>query len=73
MAGSVLGLFYYLRVISTLFATSGMPVRSAAPARGGPAIAGNVVLGALAVLLVWFGVYPDPATHLIRATAMLLP
>lgn len=27
-----------------------------------------VVLGGLALLLIWFGVYPEPLLHLLRAT-----
>ena len=61
---SVIGLFYYLRVVVTLF--------SAAPERQSwiPKIewGSALILGGLAVLLIWFGVYPAPLLNLIRAT-----
>jgi NADH-quinone oxidoreductase subunit N len=61
---SVIGLFYYLRIVVTLF--------SAAPDRQSPVqklgLGSAVVLGGLAVLLIWFGVYPAPLLNLIRAT-----
>ena len=62
---SVVGLFYYLRILVTLY--------SALPARPTPtrslAWGSAFVLGGLAVLLLWFGVYPEPLLKLIR-TAM---
>ena len=61
---SVIGLFYYLRVVVTLF--------SAAPEGQSPLQrlqwGSALCLGGLAVLLVWFGVYPAPLLDLIRAT-----
>jgi NADH-quinone oxidoreductase subunit N len=61
---SVIGLFYYLRIVVALF--------SAAPERQAPIQTiewgSAIVLGGLAVLLIWFGVYPAPLLNLIRAT-----
>lgn len=61
---SVIGLFYYLRIVVTLF--------SAGPARQFPRQTldwgSAMVLGGLAALLIWFGVYPAPLLNLIRAT-----
>jgi len=61
---SVAGLFYYLRIVVALF--SAVPERQPSVARleWGSAL----VLGGLAVLLIWFGVYPAPLLNLIRAT-----
>ena len=61
---SVIGLLYYLRIAVTLF--SAVPERQFAMQRlkWGSAI----VLGGLAVLLIWFGVYLAPLLNLIRAT-----
>ncbi len=54
---SVVGLFYYLRVVVTIFSAppEGTGVR---PVLRIPAPSG-ILLGALSVLLVWFGVYPS--------------
>jgi len=61
---SVIGLFYYLRVVVTLFSAS--PERQFSMQRLGRGSA--LVLGGLAVLLIGFGVYPAPLLNLIRAT-----
>ncbi|HZP89123.1 MAG TPA: NADH-quinone oxidoreductase subunit N [Burkholderiales bacterium] len=69
--GSVIGLFYYLRVISALFAQPPASIPMAALSAGSSAAASDVVLVVLTLLLVWFGVYPEPAMQLIRLTATL--
>jgi len=61
---SVIGLFYYLRIVVTLFSASPERQFSVQSLGSGSAF----VLGGLAVLLVWFGVYPAPLLNLIRAT-----
>ena len=61
---SVIGLFYYLRVVVTLF--SAAPERRAS--MEGIQWSSALILGGLAVLLIWFGVYPAPLLNLIRAT-----
>ena len=62
---SVIGAFYYLRVIFALYAGTGeVPEPSSPPA---PRIAlGASVLVVLTLLLVWLGVYPAPLLHVIR-------
>ena len=59
---SVAGLFYYLRIVAALYAD---PAEHAAPA---PAVSRSaaLVLAVLALLLIWFGVYPTPLLNLIR-------
>jgi NADH-quinone oxidoreductase subunit N len=51
---SVIGLFYYLRIIVAMFSPSekegAIPVRHSR--------SGNAILAALAILLIWLGVYP---------------
>src|SRR3984885_2875833 len=63
VATSVAGLFYYLRIVAVLYAD---PAEQAAPA---PPVSrsATLVLAVLALLLVWFGVYPIPLLNLIRA------
>ena len=61
---SVIGLFYYLRIVVTLF--SEVPEHPFSVQRLGWGTA--FVLGGLAVLLIGFGVYPAPLLNLIRAT-----
>jgi NADH-quinone oxidoreductase subunit N len=61
---SVAGLFYYLRIVVTLYSD---PPEHAAPiqvvSRGGA-----FILVALTILLIWFGVYPTPLLNLIRTS-----
>jgi len=59
---SVIGLFYYLRVVVTMFAR----VRQEAPRAEPHAIGGSYVLVGLTILLVWLGVYPVPFLNVIR-------
>jgi len=64
---SVIGLFYYLRIVVTLF--SAVPERpDRQSSMKGIEWGSAFVLGALAILLIWFGVYPAPLLNLIRAT-----
>ena len=65
---SVAGLFYYLRIVVALY--SAPPEHVAA--RPGLARASALVLGALAILLIWFGVYPAPLLDLVRSTLVLI-
>jgi NADH-quinone oxidoreductase subunit N len=65
---SVIGLYYYLRIVVTLY--SGLSASAEAP----PAtvrlpLLGTYTLAALAILLLWFGVYPSPLLNLIQTLA----
>lgn len=61
---SVIGLFYYLRVLVTMYArtTEAFPASSLFHPAG-------AVLIALTVLLVWFGVYPEVLLSLVRTAS----
>lgn len=71
--GSIMGLYYYLRIVIAMFrfptaANSNTPMYpSAIP------MAGNLTLILLVLLLLWWGVYPDPLIHLITETAAIAP
>ena len=65
---SVMGLFYYLRVIVVLYA----PLPEAAGAVGSSMPAGLIALAVLMVLLLGIGVYPGPILEVI-ATMGALP
>lgn len=60
---SVAGLFYYLRIVVALYSTPSepAPVQTVSPR-------GALVVVLLAVLLIYFGVYPSPLLNLIRTT-----
>jgi NADH-quinone oxidoreductase subunit N len=58
---SVIGLFYYLRIIVMMFSAS---EKEGPPARRSRS--SGAVLTALAILLIWLGVYPGPVIDIIR-------
>ena len=61
---SVAGLFYYLRIVVALFED---PPEHAVPSQA-LSRGGVLVLVALAVLVIWLGVYPSPLLDLIRTS-----
>lgn len=64
---STIGLFYYLRVITTLFHQPVSEGQEPEPApRRAPAVA--LVLAVLTAFLVWFGVFPAPLLRVIQST-----
>lgn len=63
---SVIGLFYYLRIIVSLFDRPG----EAAASRS--SYSGSIVLAVLTILLIWIGVYPAPVITLIQRTVSSL-
>lgn len=65
--GSVIGLFYYLRVIVVM--SSSICEACARTARAAH-WAGYSAVAILAVALIWLGVYPTPLISLIRLTAL---
>ena len=65
---SVIGLFYYLRIVVALFTPADdVPHPAEELSRSGGA-----VLALLTLLLVWLGVYPGPLIDLIRTTIQSL-
>jgi NADH-quinone oxidoreductase subunit N len=74
VANSVIGLFYYLRVIVALYqrlapAPGEAPIASARGPAPSASMVGAAMLAALALLLVWLGVYPGPVLHWIGTFA----
>jgi NADH-quinone oxidoreductase subunit N len=65
---SVIGLFYYLRIIVVVYAR---PLEGIAqePARS---LSGSAALAGLTVALVWLGVYPGPMIDIIKKTIQSL-
>jgi NADH-quinone oxidoreductase subunit N len=62
---SVIGLYYYLRIINTLFSAGGdekLPKIS---------ISGNVILGLIAVIILWLGIFPGGLINAIAQYSVL--
>lgn len=65
---SVAGLFYYLRIVVTLYSASSENAPSIQMAYG----SGAFVLIVLVILLIWLGVYPTPLVKLVQTTIAAL-
>ncbi len=67
---SVIGLFYYLRVIVVLYSAPVESPVTEARTPFVPFITGRIVIAVLAVLIVWLGVYPTPFIDMVNAIAV---
>ena len=69
--GSAIGLYYYLRVMVTLYmATPGMQKHDAA-ANWGERAGGLMVIG-VAALVLFVGMYPQPILEVIQKATLLI-
>jgi NADH-quinone oxidoreductase subunit N len=64
---SVMGLFYYLRIVVVLYARPELGGET--PPAAALSLGGGLILAALGVLLLWLGVYPTPFIQLVQAIA----
>ncbi len=72
VVASVIGLFYYLRLVSAMYVAAPPVGEVPAPVPAGSR-AGAAVLGVLALLMIGLGVYPGPLVDLIeRFTTWLI-
>ncbi|WP_313055451.1 NADH-quinone oxidoreductase subunit NuoN [Pseudomonas lopnurensis] len=69
IVGSAIGLYYYLRVMVTLFLLEPGIRRHDAPFDWGQR-AGGIMLLAIAVLAFFFGVYPQPLLELVQQAGL---
>ena len=67
VVSSVIGLYYYLRIIITMYLPAPEDPSSPLPATRRFSLPEGLVLAALTVLLIWFGVYPAPLLSAIQA------
>ncbi|HJU20632.1 MAG TPA: NADH-quinone oxidoreductase subunit N [Stellaceae bacterium] len=68
--GSVIGLYYYLRVIVAMVLP--LPEAAEPPPRAAAPVLGGAVMAALLLLLIGFGLYPAPLLSIIRGSAVTL-
>src|SRR5690606_7310216 len=71
VVGSAIGIFYYLRVVVTLYMASPSMRRHDAPLDWAQGVGGIMVL-LLGALTLFLGVYPQPALDIIRLAEMAL-
>lgn len=67
VVSSVIGLFYYLRIVVAVFSDLPEAAGKMQPAAFSLPMLGSYTVVVLAILLVWFGVYPSQLLTLIRA------
>jgi NADH-quinone oxidoreductase subunit N len=67
VVSSVIGLFYYLRVVAVLYARVPGAADAPTPSASPLAADGRALLAVLALLVVWLGVYPASILRLIRS------
>ncbi|TCM61785.1 NADH dehydrogenase subunit N [Acinetobacter calcoaceticus] len=70
--GSGIGLYYYLRVMVVMYMTPPDTPRIDAPQHWGQSAGGIMVLGA-ALLVIVFGVYPDPIIAMAKQAQLIMP
>jgi NADH-quinone oxidoreductase subunit N len=68
VVGSIIGLYYYLRVLVAMAMPVPEPESRARPKRAKAPLYGTAVIAALLILLLVFGTYPAPSIALIRIT-----
>jgi NADH-quinone oxidoreductase subunit N len=70
---SAIGLFYYLRIVVTMYAPIDSSVTlSISPSAPSASWVGGVTLTALTLLLLWLGIYPTPFLSMIRTAVVSL-
>jgi NADH-quinone oxidoreductase subunit N len=73
VVGSVIGLYYYLRIIATMCAPPPDIMPARVPVAAAPAsVAGVLTLLGLSLVLVWLGVYPASLIRLLHTTVAYL-
>lgn len=70
LIGSIIGLFYYLRIIIALYRLPATDRETAYPST--LPLTGTLTLAFLALLLIAWGVYPDPLMRFVQNVAMSL-
>ncbi|HEX2330410.1 MAG TPA: NADH-quinone oxidoreductase subunit N [Candidatus Angelobacter sp.] len=63
VVSSVVGLFYYLRIIAAMYGPAEQQTAVTTASISAPT---GAVLGVLTGLLLWFGIYPEPLLRIIR-------
>ena len=69
---SVVGLFYYLRILVAMYKSPAETGKAAPATLSSLSRSGNLALAGLTVLLVWIGVYPSPVLDMIQRAVTTL-
>ena len=67
--GSIIALFYYLRIITVMYASGPEATGEAIMlCAASPSFAESVTLAALALLLIWLGIFPTQLIDVLEGT-----
>jgi NADH-quinone oxidoreductase subunit N len=71
VVGSIIGLFYYLRIITVMYASGSEAVAEAIMRPVAlPSFGESVTLAALALLLIWLGIFPAQLIDVLEGTTV---
>jgi NADH-quinone oxidoreductase subunit N len=71
VVGSIIGLFYYLRIIAVMFApVSQATTQPVMRPIASPSFGESVTLAALALLLIWLGIFPAQLIDVLEGTVV---
>jgi NADH-quinone oxidoreductase subunit N len=73
VVGSIIGLFYYMRIIAVMYASGSEAAGEAIMLRvASPSLAESLTLAALTVLLIWLGIDPAQLIGILETTVVQL-
>lgn len=70
VVGSIIGLFYYLRIIAVMCAPASQAVAEPIMRPVAPSFGESVTLAALALLLIWLGIFPAQLIDVLEGTVV---
>jgi NADH-quinone oxidoreductase subunit N len=71
VVGSIIALFYYLRIITVMYASGPEAAGEAIMLRAAsPSFAESATLAALALLLIWLGIFPAQLIAVLEGTGV---
>jgi len=70
VVGSIIGLFYYLRIIAVMCAPASQAVAEPIMRPVAPSFGESVPLAALALLLIWLGIFPAQLIDVLEGTVV---
>jgi len=69
VVNSAIGLYYYLRIVITMYSEPEETAAASGSLSQSLSVAGGVVLAFLMIILIWLGVYPEPLIAIIQDIA----
>jgi NADH-quinone oxidoreductase subunit N len=70
VVGSIIALFYYLRIIIVMYASGSRATTQPIMRPVAPTLGESVTLAALALLLIWLGIFPAQLIDVLEGTVV---